>query len=126
MRAHIGKLERGEIANNAPEMLSALFRPSVQPYLISWFKNNPQIEIAKLKIPVLIIQGTTDIQIRIEDAEKLSAANKSAKKILIEDMNHVLKASELDRTKNIQTYSNSKLPLKEELIPEIVNFINEK
>ena len=122
----IEKLEHGETVNNAPEMLHTLFRPSVQPYLISWFKYNPQLEIAKLKIPVLIIQGTNDIQIRIEDAEKLSAANRSAKKILIEGMNHVLKASELDRTKNIQTYSNSKLPLKEELIPEIVNFINEK
>jgi len=120
------KLERGETVNNAPEMLAALFRTSVQPYLISWFKYNPQTEIAKLKIPVLIIQGTTDIQVRVEDAEKLSESNTSAKKVLIEGMNHVLKTSEMDRTKNIQTYSNSKLPLNEALIPELINFINQK
>jgi hypothetical protein len=41
-------------------------------------------------------------------------------------MNHVLKEADADRTKNIQTYSNSKLPLKEGLISEIVSFINQK
>ena len=39
----IDKLEKGETIDNAPEMLYALFRPSVQPYLISWFKYNPQV-----------------------------------------------------------------------------------
>ena len=122
----IEKLERGETVNNAPEMLSALFRPSVQPYLISWFKYNPQTEIAKLKMPVLIIQGTTDMQVGVENAEKLSESNTSAKKIIIENMNHILKEADADRTKNIQTYSNSKLPLKEGFISEIVSFINQK
>ena len=120
----IEKLEKGETVNHAPEMLNALFRPSVQPYLISWFKYNPQLEIAKLNIPILIIQGTTDIQVSIEDAEKLSQSNKKAEKVVIENMNHILKESEADRTKNIQTYSNPKLPLKEELIPAIVKFIH--
>ena len=120
----IEKLEKGETVNHAPEMLHALFRPSVQPYLISWFKYNPQLEIAKLNIPILIIQGTTDIQVSIEDAEKLSQSNKKAEKVVIENMNHILKESEADRTKNIQTYSNPKLPLKEELIPAIVKFIH--
>ena len=120
----IAKLEKGELVNNAPEMLYALFRPSVQPYLISWFKYHPQVEISKLKIPVLIAQGTTDIQVSIKDAEKLSEANKTAEKYIIENMNHILKESDANRTKNIQTYSNSKLPLIPELIPTIVNFIN--
>ncbi|MBP0903564.1 alpha/beta hydrolase [Mariniflexile gromovii] len=121
----IEKLEKGETVSNPPQMLNALFRPSVQPYLISWFKYNPQIEIAKLEIPVLIVQGTTDIQVSIEDAEKLHEANKMAKKVIIENMNHILKASEADRTKNIQTYSHPTLPLKAELIPTLVNFINQ-
>ncbi len=122
----IDKLEKGETINNAPEMLYALFRPSVQPYLISWFKYNPQVEIAKLNIPILIIQGTTDIQVSVEDAEKLSESNKQAQIVIIENMNHIFKEAEADRTKNIQTYSNSKLPLIPELIPTIVNFINNK
>ncbi len=122
----IEKLEQGQTVNNAPELLYTLFRPSVQPYLISWFKYHPQTEIAKLNIPILIVQGTTDIQIDVEDAEKLSESNKLAKKVIIEGMNHILKEADADRTKNIQTYSNSKLPLKEGLISEIVSFINQK
>jgi pimeloyl-ACP methyl ester carboxylesterase len=121
----IEQLEKGELVTNAPEMLYALFRPSVQPYLISWFKYNPQLEITKLNIPILIIQGTTDIQVSVQDADMLSASNTDSKTVIIEKMNHILKEAEADRTKNIQTYSNSKLPLKEALIPAIANFINE-
>lgn len=43
--------------------LSAIFRKSVQPYLISILKYNPVNEIKKLEIPVLIINGTKDLQI---------------------------------------------------------------
>ncbi|CAH8285252.1 hypothetical protein EV196_10155 [Mariniflexile fucanivorans] len=122
----IEKLEKGETVSNPPQMLDALFRPSVQPYLISLFKYNPQVEISKLKIPILIIQGTTDIQVSNEDAEMLSNSNKNAEKIIIKNMNHILKEADADRTKNIQTYSNPKLPLIETLIPTIVNFINQE
>ena len=40
-------------------------------------------------------------------------------------MNHILKEAELDRQKNIQTYSMPNLPLKKELIEFIVKFIEE-
>ena len=121
----IEKLENGETVENVPQMLYALFRPSVQPYMISWLKFNPQIEIAKLNKPVLIIQGTTDIQVSVSDADKLALANKKAKKQIIEGMNHILKEAELDRQKNIQTYSMPDLPLKKDLIEFIVKFIKE-
>ena len=105
-------------------MLSSLFRPSIQPYLISWFKYDPQKEIKKLEKPVLIIQGTTDIQVSIEDAKKLSNANQKAKLIIIEGMNHIFKEAVLDRQKNVLTYSQPKLPIKKELVKVIVDFIN--
>lgn len=122
----IAKLENGETVDSIPPMLRALFRSSVQPYMISWFKYNPQTEISKLTCPVLIIQGTTDIQVTIQDAEKLHKSNNASKMIIIEKMNHILKESVLDRAKNIETYNNPDLPLKKELITEIVNFILEK
>ena len=121
----IEKLENGERVENIPQMLYPLFRPSVQPYMISWFKYNPQIEIAKLNKPILIIQGTTDIQVSVSDADKLASANKKSQKKIIEGMNHILKQAELDRQKNIQTYSMPDLPLKKELIKFIVEFIEE-
>ncbi|WP_462319049.1 alpha/beta hydrolase [Marinilabilia sp.] len=121
----IEKLEKGETVDSVPKMLYSLFRPSVQPYMISWFKYDPQDEIAKLDKPILIVQGTTDIQTSISDAEKLAQANPKAEKLIIEEMNHILKEAEADRQKNIQTYNDPDLPLKDGLIKSLVEFIEE-
>lgn len=121
----IEKLENGETVEKVSQMLYSLFRPSVQPYIISWFKYDPQKEIAKLDIPVLIVQGTTDIQVSVSDANKLALANKKSRKQIIEGMNHILKEAVMDRQKNIQTYSIPDLPLKKELIEVVVKFIEE-
>ncbi|MDB4135012.1 MAG: alpha/beta hydrolase [Flavobacteriales bacterium] len=123
--AIIEKLENGETVEKVSQMLYSLFRPSVQPYMISWFKYDPQKEIAKLDIPILIVQGTTDIQVSVSDADKLALANKKSQKQIIEGMNHILKESQADRQKNIQTYSIPDLPLKKELTEVIVKFIEE-
>jgi pimeloyl-ACP methyl ester carboxylesterase len=58
--------------------LTNLFRPSVQPYLISWFKYKPAEEFAKLPIPALVVQGTTDLQVGTAEAETLKKASPSA------------------------------------------------
>ena len=39
-------------------------------------------------------------------------------------MNHVMKESDTDIQKNMTTYNNPDLPLKEGLADDIVNFIN--
>jgi pimeloyl-ACP methyl ester carboxylesterase len=119
----IEKLENGETVENVPQMLHSLFRPSVQPYMISWFKYDPQEEIAKLDKPILIIQGTTDIQVSVSDADKLASANKKSQKQIVDGMNHIFKESEADRQKNMQTYSMPDLPLKKELLESIVKFV---
>ena len=121
--AAIAELEAGHLVPNAPPELAALFRPSVQPYLISWFKYDPAAEITKLKMPVLIVQGTTDIQVGVEDAKQLAAAKPDAKFLLIDGMNHILRAAPIDRAANIATYSQPALPLKPELVPALVTFI---
>jgi alpha-beta hydrolase superfamily lysophospholipase len=119
----IGELEAGRtVAAVSPE-LGPLFRPSVQPYLISWFKLDPAVEIAKLKLPVLIVQGTTDIQVGVEDARALAAAKPDAKLVLIDGMNHILRAAPADRAANVATYTQPALPLKPELVPALVSFI---
>lgn len=121
--AAIAELEAGRTVANAPPELAALFRPSVQPYLISWFKYDPAAEIAKLKLPVLIAQGTTDIQVGVEDAKRLAAAKPDAQLLLIDGMNHILRAAPMDRAANVATYSQPALPLKPELMPAITAFV---
>ena len=113
----LSKLKKGELVEDAPKELFALFRPSIQPYLISWMKYDPAVEIWKLKIPIVIIQGSTDLQVKEEDAVILFKAHPlNSRLIIIENMNHVLKLAPLDRTKNIETYSKPDLPLAEELV----------
>ena len=119
----IEELEKGNIVDSVPPLINALFRPSIQPYLISCFKYDPAVEISKVKCPVLIIQGTTDIQIPVNEAEKLSSANSNSQLVVIEGMNHILKQAPKNRLLNIQTYGNPKLQLKEGLIDAVVSFI---
>lgn len=108
-----------------PQLLS-VFRPSLQPYLISWIKYDPSQEIIKLKIPVLLIQGTTDLQVTVNDAELLSKAKPDARLVIIENMNHMLKKSSSDIQENIATYRNPELPLQQELTDKIVKFVKAK
>ncbi len=100
-----------------------LFRPSVQPYIQSWLKYDPRKEIGKLPMPVLIIQGTTDIQVSVRDAQMLKSACPSAKLILINQMNHVLKQSGFGKQENMATYNNPELPVKTELIRAVDLFV---
>lgn len=116
-------LEAGKTTADPPAELAALYRPSVQPYIISWFKYDPGKEIAALTMPVLIIQGTTDIQVSVDDAKRLAAANRQAKLVLVEGMNHVLKSVPANREKQIASYSDPALPLAPELLPAMVSLV---
>jgi pimeloyl-ACP methyl ester carboxylesterase len=120
----IDSLKNGKTIDNVPPMLNSLFRPTVQPYIISWFKYDPQNEIEKLAIPSLILQGTNDIQVSVEDAKRLSNANQKAELVLINDMNHILRIIEGDRQANIATYSKGDLPIASELVKSITTFIH--
>lgn len=119
------ELMEGNLVEDVDESLYSLFRPSVQPYLISWFKYDPVVEISNIDVPILIIQGDNDIQITVDDANRLHEANPESKLVVIEGMNHILKDAPIDRQENIATYSNPTLPLNQEFVEELVNFINE-
>jgi pimeloyl-ACP methyl ester carboxylesterase len=119
----IDSLKAGKTVPKVNIMLLSLYRPSVQPYMISWFRYNPAEEIRKLRIPVMIIQGTSDLQVSVEDAKLLSAAKPDARLMIVDKMNHILKESEADRQKNLATYSDPALPLKSGLLDGIVSFI---
>lgn len=125
--SYIDKLDKGEIIADVPASLNMLFRPSVQPYMISWFKYNPQAEISGLEIPVLILQGTTDIQVTVKQAELLAEANKKARKVIIDKMDHVMKNSETtdQQTQIKDSYTNPDKPVIPEVIKRIADFIKE-
>jgi fermentation-respiration switch protein FrsA (DUF1100 family) len=119
----LSKLKEGKLVENAPAELFGLFSPSVQPYMMSWMKYDPAVEISNLKIPIVIVQGTTDLQVQVRDAELLHAASPGSRYILIEGMNHIFKLAPSDREKNIETYSKPELPIVQELIRAICNSV---
>jgi hypothetical protein len=120
----LSELKAGRAVESPPPALNVLFRESVQPYLISWFKYEPAKEIAKLDIPALIIQGSTDIQISVDDAKMLKNGSKRARLIIIEGMNHLLKRVPNDVQKQLASYGDPSLLVSEELVNEILGFIN--
>lgn len=119
----IDSLKSGNQVKKVDPMLNSLFRASIQPYLISWFKYNPQTEIKKLSIPILIVQGNKDLQVTVKDGELLSQANKNAELLVVDQMNHVMKIIDGDKQANLDSYNNETLPVSEILITKIVSFI---
>jgi len=120
----IDELVAGRRVKDVPPELTILFRPSVQPFLMTWSKYDPAKEIAGLKIPILVVQGTTDLQISIEDAKLLAGNNKNARLVTIENMNHVLKnAPSQSLLGQAKAYSDPAVPLEPRLMEEVVGFV---
>lgn len=118
-------LAAGHTVARVPSGLAVLFRPSVQPFLISWMRYDPAEEIARLKIPVLIVQGGRDMQVSAADADKLKAADPAATLVLIPHMNHVLKDVGPALADNQRAYTDPKMPLDATLVTAIVRFVSE-
>ncbi len=119
----LDSLSKGKEITTVDPNLQSLFRPSVQSYITSWIKYEPKTEIQRLQIPVLILQGTTDIQVPVSQAETLKEAYPKATLKVIKGMNHILKQAPEERAKNIATYSDPNLPLSKELMPAINTFV---
>ncbi|OKS87740.1 alpha/beta hydrolase [Mucilaginibacter polytrichastri] len=115
---------KGKLQPDVDASLYPYVRPSIQPFLLSWMRYAPLREIKKLKMPILIVQGTTDLQIKTEEADKLKKAKTEATLLIIPNMNHVLKDAPADKDKNLATYSQPDLPIKPELVTGVVDFIN--
>ncbi|WP_288759862.1 alpha/beta fold hydrolase [uncultured Brevundimonas sp.] len=117
------QLEAGRTVADPPAALAALFRPSVQPYLISWLPLDPAALLAAYDGPVFIGQGTTDIQVGVVDAQTLAAADPDATLKLWDGVNHVLKTAPVDRAGNLATYADPDLPLAPDVARDVAAFI---
>lgn len=104
--------------------LQQLFAPAVQDYLISVINIDPVEAVARANKPTLIVQGTTDIQVSVQDAKLLDAAPRTRLR-LITGMNHVLKEAPADRAANLAAYADPSLPLAPKLVSRIADFIED-
>jgi pimeloyl-ACP methyl ester carboxylesterase len=120
----LSDLDAGRATESVPG-LEMLFRPSVQPYLISWLALDPAALIAAYDGPVMVVSGDRDLQIPTSEADVLTAAQPRARRLDIEGMNHVMKTAPADRAGNIATYSDPDLPLAPGLADGVADFILE-
>jgi uncharacterized protein len=121
----LDKLAKGErvaevSADNAP-----LFRPSVQPFLLSTFAVDPAVELAKLTLPVMLVRGASDIQVSAEDLDLLAKARPDARVLVLPETNHAFKPAPADisnRAAQLRSYDPA-APLVPGLTPAIVEFV---
>ncbi|WP_205412187.1 alpha/beta hydrolase [Sphingomonas crusticola] len=119
--AALDQLAAGKLVADPP--IPALFRPSVQPYMISWLAIDPAAELHKAAVPVTIIQGLNDLQVSADDARALASARPTASLLMLDGVNHVLKPAPADPAANFATYADPNLPLDPRIVPAIVDLV---
>jgi pimeloyl-ACP methyl ester carboxylesterase len=98
-----------------PMPLQSLFRSSVQPYLVDWFKDHPihNLNLCYASLPVYFFYGGKDIQVELtEDARQniqSADAPPSVHVEVIPSMTHPLKADVPGQ--RMATYTDGDLPL---------------
>ena len=121
----IEKLKNKELVDSVPPLINSLFNNTIQKFLIDASSYDPKDEISKLDIPVLIVQGSNDIQIEIKDAQLLHNAAKKSRIEIIQGMNHVFRQAPENRLLNMQTYGNPELSIDGSLVNLIIDFLDE-
>ncbi|GLQ20716.1 alpha/beta hydrolase [Algimonas porphyrae] len=101
--------------------LQGLFNPMVQDFLKSMFATDPATLVAAIDAPVLVVQGEHDIQVTVEDAQRLADAG--AELVVLPGVNHILKDAPADRGGNLATYADPDLPLADSVVPAIAAFV---
>ena len=124
--ATLDSLERGQRVDSKtlPDPLQGLFNNAVQPYLINLLAQDPARLAATLKLPLLIVQGDRDLQVKVADATLLAKAQSKAKLVIVPSVNHVLKLVASDSpAANFATYSNPSLPIAPGVVDAIAGFV---
>ncbi len=107
-----------------PAPVQPLFAPATQAFLADMMRYDPPAMIARVGVPVLIVQGTEDVQIKLSDAAALSRAQPKATLVPVEGMNHVFKiVPKGNRTANLTSYTVDG-PIAPALVETIAGFVN--
>lgn len=119
----LDSLKVGSVQQKVDISLYPYIRPSIQNYLMSWLRFDPTDELKKVRVPVMIIQGTTDLQIPVIEGDKLKHVRSGNTYTVMRGMNYVLRDAPEDKEKNIATYTQPNLPLKPEFVAAVTDFI---
>jgi pimeloyl-ACP methyl ester carboxylesterase len=119
----LDELAAGRRVADMPQPLQAIFRPSVQPFLISTSRFDPAKLIAGTTLPILVLHAERDLQVMRADLDALRAAKPQARYVLLPEANHTLKTAPADLQGNLALYQNPAAPLDSGVLPPLVDFV---
>lgn len=123
-KAILDSLRKGKFTDNVDPSLYYIAGPNKQNFLMSWCRLIPTKGIKGMKIPAMIIQGTTDIEVPADNGQRLKKVKSDAVFLEIKGMNHIFKDAPADEEQNLATYTKQDVPLSSALVPGIVAFVN--
>ncbi|MDP5081918.1 MAG: lysophospholipase [Winogradskyella sp.] len=119
----VEQLKQGKTVTDYPSALASVFNSDIQLFMINWMKYNPTELIKELEMPILLINGTKDLQVSESEAKLLKDANEKATLLFIENMNHVLFEIEGGDLENSKSYNESFRPISPKLLTSLIDFI---
>lgn len=123
-RRALASLVAGRYEEELPYELHGLLRPSAQLYLATWFRFDPPTEIARLRVPVLIVQGDADTEATVRDAQLLNAAQPRADALVLERVNHALRLASGAEAGRVATSAlDERGPLADEVLEGLAAFL---
>lgn len=121
---YIEKIKQGEDDFEINPALQSVFRPSLFKFYRVAMSLDPQVEIAKLTMPTLVVGGACDIQVAASHAEALQQAQPTAQLLVIDNMGHVLKEISADCSDVNNAYRDGGLPLNGEFVSGLRGFLD--
>jgi len=107
-----------------PQAAQMLMLPMNRTFVKSLADYDPIATVGRLKPPLLIVQGRTDLQVLVEDAELLHKAQPRATLALLPDVNHVLKSvSTTVPAEQQKSYHDPTIPIAASVVSTIARWI---
>lgn len=115
---------RGETPTDPPPVAAPVLLPMYRRFLQSMAEYDAPAEAARLRQPLLLVYGETDIQATLEDARRIAEARPSATLVVLEETNHLLKhVPTTDLAAQRPTYNDPTLPIVAEAPRAIADWI---
>ena len=123
LQSIVGDLEAGRTRpmDQIPPVLHGMFNPGLQRYMVDLFSYDPVSVAQRWSGPTLILQGDSDIQVKLQDAELLEQAIPHAERRDLAGATHMLKPDVPGQP--FATYTDPGWPLHPDVAPAIASFV---
>lgn len=124
--AAIAQLKAGEEvdASALPGPLQPMFTGDIAAFMASSYTIDPADLLPGINVPILIVQGTEDLQVAISEGERMKAVKPEATLITLDGVNHAMKnVPPGNPAANIASYGDAEMKIDPRLAESIASFI---